>query len=519
MKKTTSLLILFVLFISSCSEDFLTLEPQATLFSSEYFRTVEEVEGSLISAYDVMGQAKGANRAFAPPVLIAEVLSDDAFGGGQDPGDGALANEFNTFTFSTTNDMLRSLWVRGYFGIYRANFTIERAELLLDGEDADIVTEYIAEARFIRAYFYFELVRFFENIPLITEVASGISESNQPQADPLDVYDQIAADLVFGIQNLPERTNSPRVTKWAAQALLARAYLFKNGVYGGDMDADGVTVNESYCLQQLEELITNSGHALIADFNDLFYPDNEYGIESVFEIAHGDTPVLGDWNQAEERIEGNFAAQMMGPRAAGASSLWYRGWSYGIITQKLFRDMQGDPRLDGTILTQATILGTGATLTTGAFQHTGYFNNKYTTRNINKPSQGSLELFNTTNVLAIRYADVLLMASELGQNVTYLNQVRARVGLAPIGAYTDDALFEERRMELAGEGHRYFDLLRRGLSVAQAEIDVSGDIGPNYTGPDVVYDVTFNTASRGFLPIPQTEIDLSGGVLIQNDGY
>ena len=114
----------------SCSEDFLTLDPQATLFSSEYFRTPEEVEGALISAYDILGQSKGANRAFAPPVLISEVLSDDAYGGGQDAGDGTLINEFNTFNFSTTNDMLRSLWVRGYFGIYRTNFTIEKFDIL-----------------------------------------------------------------------------------------------------------------------------------------------------------------------------------------------------------------------------------------------------------------------------------------------------------------------------------------------------------------------------------------------------
>ncbi len=514
-------IILFVtLIIGGCSEDYLTLEPQATLFASEYFNNAEEVEQALISSYDVLGQSKGANRAFAPPVLIAEALSDDAFGGGQDPGDGAIINEFNTFSFSTNNDMLRSLWVRGYFGIYRANFTIERGELLLNGEEADLVREYIAEARFLRAYFYFELVRFFENIPLITEVATSISESNQPQADPSDVYDQIATDLVFAIDNLPERISSARVSKWAAQALLARAYLFKNGVYGGDMDTDGVTVDDAYCLTQLEELITSSGHDLLGNYADLWLPQNEYSIESVFEIAHGDTPILGDWGNAEERVEGNMAAQMMGPRASGSSSLWYRGWSYGIVSNKLYQDMQGDPRLDATILTETTIFGTGANLNTGAFQHTGYFNNKYTTRNENKPVQGSLELFNTTNILAIRYSDVLLMAAELGQDVSYLNEVRARVGLAPLGAYSDDALFNERRMELSGEGLRYFDLLRRGLSVAEQELTVSGDVGEFYTGtPLDIYDVSFDPAARGFLPIPQVEIDLSNGVLVQNDGY
>lgn len=517
--KSIKILIVGALLISACSEDYLTLEPQATLFSSEYFKTADQVEESLISAYDVLGQQLGANLAWAPPLLCAEVLSDDAFAGGQDAGDGALQDEFNTFNISTTNELARSLWKKNYFGVFRSNFTIEKAEPLLAGDDGDLVLEYTAEARFLRAYFYFELVRFFENVPLITEVANSISESNQPQADPEDVYNLIAEDLVFAIENLPERIRSSRVSRWAAQALLARVYLFKNGVYGGDLDADGLTVDQTYCLEQLEDLITRSGHDLIGNYDSLFYPANEYSIESVFEIAHGDSPVLGDWGNGENRVEGNLAAQMMGPRAAGSGSLWYRGWAFGIISNKLYQDMLGDPRLDATILTETTILATGATLNTGSYQYTGYYNNKYTTRNINKGAQGSLELFNTTNYRVIRYSDVLLMASELAQNTTYLNIVRNRVGLGPIGAYSETVLFNERRMELSGEGLRYFDLLRRGLSLAQQELSVTGDIGSDYTGSPAIYDVTFNASTRGFLPIPQTEIDLSNGVLKQNDGY
>ena len=507
-----------MLFLSGCSEDFLTLEPQGTLFSSEFFNNAEEVELALISTYDVLGHQKGVGLAWAPQLFLTEAMSDDALAGGQDPGDGRLSNEFNTFNFTTSNDVVRSLWKKGYAGVFRANFTIARSEQLLDTEEAEIINEYIAEARFLRAYFYFELVRFFENIPLLDELPATVEADNQPQADPQAVYDLIASDLVFAIENLPERTRSLRATKWAAQGLLARVFLFKNGVYGGNMNAGGLTVDGPYCLQQLENMINVSGHELFPSFDELFLVDNEFNQESVFEIAFEEGPVRGDWG-SEHQVEGNLAAQMMGPRAS-TSNIYYRGWSFGVMTNKLFQDMQGDPRLDATILTQETILSEpNAGLNTGAYQHTGYYNNKYTTRIDARGPSGTPELHNTSNIRAIRFADVLLMAAELGQNVEYINRVRERVGLAPLTSYSEAALFNERRMELAGEGIRYLDVLRRGMDVASEELTTIGDIGPNYTGPDNFYDVTFNPSTRGFIPIPQLEIDLSAGVLVQNEGF
>ena len=517
MKYTKFWFPVLLLISIACSEDYLTLSPQATLFASEYFNNVEELEDALIATYDVLGHQQGIGLAFSPPLLLAEIMSDDAFAGGQDAGDGAAENEFNTFNFSTSNEVVRSLWKKGYTGIYRANFTIEKGTPLSTGEDSLKVKTLIAEARFLRAYFYFEMVKFFENIPLLTSVPTSLGEINAPQSNPSDVYNQIAADLVFATNNLPERIGSARASKWAAQSLLARVYLFKNGVYDGDLNAEGVTVNATYCLKQLEDVITNSGHGLLPKYDSIFYSSKEFGIESVFEIAFEPSPVLGDWG-SEHYTEGNLAAQMMGPRAGG-SSIWYRGWAFGVMTHKLFQDMQGDPRLNATILTQQTILASASSLSQGAYQHTGYYNNKYTTRIEDRGPKGTPELHNTSNIRVIRFSDVLLMAAELGQNANYLNQVRNRVGLANI-AYSEDALFRERRMELAGEGLRYFDLLRRGQSVASKELTVSGNIGPQYTGmPISIYNVTFNSATRGFLPIPQVEIDLSAGTLVQNKGY
>ena len=517
MKKIILIFIALCTF-TGCSQEFLEVTPQGTLFSSTYFKTEEQVLEALYATYDVLGHQKGLDLAWSPYLVISEVLSDDAYAGGQDAGDGAEEDEFNTFNISTGNEVVHSIWKRNFYGIYRANFTIEKT-LALENTTEEFRTLVTSEAKFLRAYFYFELVKFFENVPLTT-VTQSPSEANQPQANPADVYNQIAADLVDAAQNLPTSHGSQvgRATRWAAKALLGRVFLFENGVYGNGLNANGTTVDAAFVLSQLEDIINKSGHELVSDYATIFLSSGEFNDESVFEVVYDGTPVGGDWG-TENKVEGNLGAQMVGPRVTG-SNIYYRGWSFGIPSHKLFLDMAGDPRRPLTILTEADILAeSGTSLNTAAYQHTGYYSAKYTTRLADRGTMGTPELHNMSNYRAIRYADVLLMAAEIGQNVSYINQVRNRVGLAPLGAYSDDALFQERRLELALEGHRYFDLLRRGLNIAGQELTISGVIGPQYTDSDAVYEVSFNSATRGFLPIPQTEIDLSNGVLVQNAGY
>ena len=520
MKKLIIITLLTNIFYG-CSEDALTTTPKGNQFASIFFKTEAEVESALFATYDVLGHQKGINLAWSPYLTLSEVLSDDAFAGGQDEGDGALANEFNTFNISTGSDVVRSIWKRNYYGIYRANFTIVKALELIDTSDefTDII---VAEAKFLRAYYYFEQVRFFENIPLVTRILS-LSEGGIGQADPEEIYNQIATDLVDAIGDLPEAHSEGkgRATKWAAQALLARVYLFEDGVYGNGMVTDdNVIIDAALVLGHLEDLIMNSDHDLVqVDYASIFTSSEEFGIESVFEISYAGTPVLGDWG-SEQGVEGNLAAQQMGPRIQN-SSIYYRGWAFGIPSHKLFTAMVGDPRRDVAIITLNDLLAESGVdlkdINTASYQFTGYYNGKYTTRLVDQGTLGTPELHNMTNYRAIRYADVLLMAAEIGQNATYLNEVRNRVGLGSI-AYSEAALFHERRMELAGEGHRYWDLLRQGQSIAQQELTMSGT-GPEYTGNASVYEVIFNSTTKGFLPIPQVEIDLVNGAISQNDGY
>jgi len=178
--------------------------------------------------------------------------------------------------------------------------------------------------------------------------------------------------------------------------------------------------------------------------------------------------------------------------------------------------MEGDPRLYKTVLFQDSIDG----VLVKGYQHTGYFSNKYSSDAEHQSSDGQFELNRTCNHRVIRYSDVLLMAAELGSGSAqqYLDDVRARVGLGSIPASMENIL-NERRLELSLEGIRYFDVIRQGMTVANQEFTTIGINGPNYEGDQILFDVTFNDVTKGFLPIPQTEIDLSNGTFIQNDGY
>ena len=186
------------------------------------------------------------------------------------------------------------------------------------------------------------------------------------------------------------------------------------------------------------------------------------------------------------------------------------------MSHKLVTFMKDDPRLAATVLFEEELDGS---LSKG-YQHTGYFSKKYSSDAEHWGGGGQFELNRTCNFRVIRFSDVLLMAAELGSGnaQAYLDRVRARVGLPSVPA-TPENIFKERRLELSLEGIRYFDVIRKGMAYASQELTVVGVRGPRYEGDQQIFDHTFNPSTRGFLPIPQTEIDLSGGLFVQNPGY
>lgn len=515
MKISTIYIILISLFITSCSDDFLDRKPLDQVVSTNFYSTETDAMEALVSIYDVLGYQSTPGVSWAPFLTISDILSDDSYAGGADANDGMDEDEINTFNIPTTNQIVHAIWLKNYTGIYRANLLLEQ----IDNIDAseEFKARIIAECKFLRAYFYTEQVRFFENIPLLTETIKGPSEYSQTQNSPKEVYDQIAQDLVEAIEILPASTPTNelgRVTKWAAEGLLARVFLFYNGVYNADLQAGSVTVDQAKALEYLEDLIANSGHDLLPEYSELFRLVSEFSVESVFEVSHGDSPAWWDWNYVRGG-EGNLAAQMQGPRVTGSEN-WDRGWSFGTVSQKLVDDMADDPRLSSTVLTEDDLDGT---LVKG-YQHTGYFSNKYSSDAEHWGEDGQFEHNRTCNYRVIRYSDILLMAAELGSSSaqSYLDQVRARVGLPSIPV-TIDNIYEERRKEFALEGIRYFDILRRGMSYANTELNQQGIRGNDYVGEQLLFDIIFNEATRGFLPIPQTEMDLAAGAFVQNQGY
>ncbi len=513
IKSIVALIMVFL--VSACSEDFLDLKPLDQEVTTNFYRTEEQAFQALVAIYDVLTYQSTPGVSWMPFITVADALSDDAFAGGSDANDGFEWDQLNNFRAQTTSPIAHAIWIKNYIGVYRANLFLE----IIDDIDASesFKKRTIAEAKFMRAYFYLEQVRFFENIPLLTETIKGPSEYAQEQNTPQEVYNQIAKDLVEAIADLPESVpvgEEGRITRWAAQGLLARAYLFYNGVYGGDLMAGNTQVNRAFVLEQLEDLIANSGHDLFEDYSHNFSLVGEFGVESVFEISYGDTPPWWDWGYPRGG-NGNLAAQMQGPRVSGSQN-WDRGWSFAPVSHKLYEFLQDDPRRPYTIVMEEELDGT---LSKG-YQHTGYFSRKYSSDAEHWGSDGQFELNRTANHRVIRFSDVLLMAAELDSpnKQEYLDRVRARVGLESVPA-TLENIFNERRLELSLEGIRYFDVLRRGLDYANQQFTHSGIRGPNYEGDQVIFDVTFNPATRGFLPIPQTEIDLSAGLFRQNDGY
>ena len=392
MKNTllyTAKALLIVMLMTSC-EDFLDLKPLDQEVSSNFYQTEDDAMQALVAVYDVLTYQSSPGVSWAPFLTVSDILSDDAFAGGSDANDGQDENELNTFQIPTTNQIVHSIWIKNYIGIYRANLFLE----VIDQIDAteDFKKRTIAETKFMSAYFYFEQVRFFENIPLLTNTIKGPSEYQQEQNNPDEVYNQIALDLVEAIDDLPESISAVeagRISKWAAEALLARVYLFYNGVYGKELTAGSKEVNSAVALDYLEDLISNSGHDLFENYEDNFKLAGEFGIESVFEISYGDTPAWWDWGYVRGG-NGNLAAQMQGPRVTGSKN-WNRGWSFAPVSQKLVDDLKGDPRLNYTILKQEELDGK---LVIG-YQHTGYYSKKYSSDAEHWGIDGQFELNRT----------------------------------------------------------------------------------------------------------------------------
>lgn len=535
MNKIKILIIALGFGLASCSESYLDVEPMTDVLDNSFYQTVGDAEMALIGCYD--GYQRTTSNGNLSFYVISEVLSDNCFGGtGNTDGRNYQAlDRFDISQSPSDNNLFNGTWTDYYAGIFRCNTLLQKLDGIDFGDNQSTRNRIEGETRFLRAKMYFDMVRLFEKIPLLAEPTTD----NVPQAEPSETYKLITEDLKFAADNIPEDAypkanaakNDGRVTAHAAKALLARVYLFYTGYYGNN-DL-GVTKDE--VLAGLEEVIASEEFGLVEDFKSLWpaasYVPNEEDttLDKSGYAGRGNIEVVfaQKFNNTQNyngMLDGNRWLVMMGLRNTNASP-YGRGWGACTVNPDLVNAYANDDeRKEASII---DIEGEGIEDFDLADQreYTGYTVKKYTPTALpdgtsDTGGENDFQISQDQDFIVIRYADVLLMAAELGSPNAqdYYDQVRTRAGLTarPV---SQENIMEERKLEFAFEGLRYWDLLRQGLDVAAAEIAQTEDVLSGGAPDQVVISADNIKKTRGFMQIPNTQITLSDGVLKQNPGW
>lgn len=505
------------------------------------------------------------------PFMVGELLSDDRLGGGgQNDRKPQALNVFR----ATTQDELTDSWSNYYRGIFRCNMLLASLDQVTNWDNEAQKNRIKGEACFLRGYFYFNMARTWGTVPLVITT----DPQNNPKATPEALYAQIFSDLKTAIECLPPTalpaSELGRATRWAAEGLLARAYLFYDGYYQANARksvtlADGSSLSDKDVIAYLDDCIRRSGHGLTADFRNLWpyaidIPEADYqwakdnklswlredgkNTETVFALKHS---TLGGWQTSNSDRYSNQVDIYMGIRNQ-ALVPFGKGWGFGPVSPNLWNEWpDNDLRKRGSVCDVKDPEEGLDDYQWGGdmqWQETGFWNKKYIPVNVKrKKEDGSIEICNyscvlygrtpefsqdnTQDIVILRFADILLMYAEMTQTVEGINLVRARVKLDPVAGYSNEALRQERRYELAFESCRYYDLLRwygkeagviikKNLSGAKIynmgqPTTINADRGNGYF--DKIDQRVRETG--GFLQIPNEEIKKSEGVLTQNPGW
>lgn len=535
-----------------------------------------------------------ANLLFESPetsseYYFAQLAGDECLGGNLSYSGNCAVN---FLLYKDNLNILSGLWSRCYTLINHANQAIASMDKVTDWTTASR-NRHFGEAYFLRAVAYYELAQMFGGVPLRTTT----DNTNIPRASVEEVYELIASDLKQAIELMPDAIYlygsdmAGHATKYAAEAMMARAFLFYTGRYAQSELPGGIT--KSQVIGWIDDCVENSGHDLVNDqrniwaYSNAYTNDNEKNLRYNYVLAN-DLSWAG--NSCVETLFANkhnlksnwtytwwsnTCAMFYSPSGDNVdkeqSYPFGTGWGAGPVSPSFVSDWQAwssqqtyldgydaDPRLTGSIWSYKAYDPENAnnvlldrkldpnepdyTVSYRYFEQTGYFQKKYININSYNASKGGIyafglqaypdistqtsnQLIQIQDLIHIRFADVLLMQSELKEDATGLNRVRQRSHLAPV-AYSLDAIKNERKYELAFESLRWWDLLRW----SGPSLDEAGDALNKQTGFDVInaaevvpmvsYDYkTRLKATQGYWPIPQDEIDLSNGVLEQNPGW
>ncbi|TPE44419.1 RagB/SusD family nutrient uptake outer membrane protein [Pontibacter mangrovi] len=470
--------------LASCSEDFLDVEPEGVGVGEDFFRTPAHARLAINAVY---GNMREWNVIAFAHLAITTITSDNAAKGSV-PGDAGFLDEYDNITYTATEGTLNGYWNGQYQGINLTNQVLSNVPDI--DMDANEKARILAEAKFFRAYYYFNLVRTFGGVPIRLSVpAPGEQEDpatlNVPRASKEEVYAQIVEDLSESAEVLPatyDAANQGRVTKGAALGMLAKVQLYQKN------------------WQQVIDLanqVQGLGYDLVEDYRSNFRIAGEHNVESIFEIEALTVPgTCGASNIQWAEVQG-VRGQF--------------GWGFVEPTQDLVDAFEeGDERLEATILFRGETTPEGDVINADA-PNPRYNEKAYVPSYVTQDCGYGRD----QNVRILRFAEVLLMRAEaeneLGmtdQALEDLNRVRTRAGLDPIESATQEELrqiiWHERRVELALEnGDRFFDLVRQGRAaeVLQAQ------------------GKQFKEGVNEVFPIPQQQIILSGGTLTQNPGY
>lgn len=464
---------------------YLAVDPPYSQDAENFFETPEDYDRALTGAYDLL-------QSSFLSLWIGEIASDNSIAGGESVNDSQGLHQIDLMNHGGVNVELRNILRWNYAGVTRANYIMENKDNIeFSGKE-----KILAETRFLRAYYYFELVKFFGDVPLIIDKRIGIDEATQIERSPKsEVYAQIETDLQYAAGILdPIATVQGRATKGAALSLLGKVYLYQNKY------ADAAAT--------FDQVIASNAYSLVANYGDLFQVNNENSSESVFSVQY--SGLEGGSYGCLICLEGNAAPGFQGIRQYNGP-VYGDGNSYNLPTQSLYDAFSPlDARRNHSILDIDAFIAAQPNPETisyaiGAGGHTGFYNNKYIKR-LGELGLPDNDLTSPLNYMAIRYSDVLLMAAEahyLNGNTSLaqqlVNQVRGRAGVQGVSVNSINVIYKERRYEFAGEGHRFFDLVRTG----QAATFIEG----------------FQTGKNEIFPLPQVEIDLAGGNWSQNPGY
>jgi hypothetical protein len=486
IKSLSVALLSTALLASSCKKSFLDVDPQGQQPSAEFWKSADDATKAVNAIYANL--RKWENVAF--PALVIESVGSDEADKGSTPNDATFWNLYDTYTVTSTEGSLQSFWTGQYQNINLANQVLTNIPAI--EMDENLKARYLAEAKFVRALSYFRLVRAYGDVPLRLTIPKDASEYNLPRTPKDQVYAQIEKDLTEAATVLPQNypaTDLGRATKGAAMGLHAKVAMYQK---------------KWSDVLSLTNQVMGLGYSLFPDYEKTFRTENENNSESVFEIQ-------------AELLPGNAdASNSQYSQVQGVAGVPGGGWGFNVPSAALAAAFEpNDPRRDATIIFRGETTPQGDVIPTTT-PNPMYNQKSYVpfSLRVSGFSEGAQQ-----NIRILRYADILLMnaeaANELGdagRALTSLNLVRARARgsnpvtvLAPVTT-TDqtalrNAIYKERQVELAMESDRYFDVIRQGRG-----LEVFGPKG-------------WKAGKNEVWPVPQPEIDLSGGLLTQNPGY